>query len=499
MNAVLVVALAVPLIGAIATVVAGARAPWLPTVAALTSAAGWIAVASAGVPPELGRITVDPALAASLACLGVLVAIRRDAPTLSLCAGLSGITLFAATAGSGGEGLPDRPAAAGLLAVALLTVLRLRVEGHRRPLPVIALAVGAALVAVGASGSDPASAGLAVVAGAGVVLVATVANPVSGALVVPALLLVVARIVPAAIAADPAVADGLTIAAAAATAVGAALIGWRLRHGTTLYGPAGVAAALASVVLFAVDLPGSRAAGLLLGVGAVAGFVVAHPVGLVALVPGTLAAIETLGAGTEPRHALAGAVLVAAVVAGGIHVPTTELVDPGPVDPGPADPVSSLRWWSVHWPTAAATAFGILPLWGWAGASLDDHVRAVSTAAAFGLPFAVAASALALHRGRSEPTTTETPTPPPAPAVSPAPPVSRAPVSAPALPVDAAADPSDAAPEAASPVLTTVRTRSTGRIRARRSRTATTDGSSHQDLPLEAEGNDDVVEGPPAS
>ncbi len=470
MNGLLVAVLTVPLLGALGVVVSGPRAPHVTVASGLVAAAGWGVIVSASSPPELGRISIDPVLAAALTASALLVAARRPASILGSCAALCGVTLLAATAGAGGEGLPDRPLAAGVLALTLLTVIRLRAESHLRLLPVAGLLVGGLLVALAASVDDPARAAVAVVAGAGLVVAVALGRDAPGALLVPAALLAVARVLAEVRAAEAV--DGEVAAVAAGVAgVVAVLVAWSAHRTAPRAGDAGpadddgdvtrgdarshprptdragAAAAMAAVVLLAQDLPGAHAAGLLLAAGAVAAFVTTHPVGLVALLPGLVATLEAFGPATEPVHAAAGAAVVLLAGAASLTNGGRRAHDPG----GPSD-------LGRHWPAAVAAAFGVVPLWGWSTASLDDLVRAVGTAVAFALPFAVGALALASRSDRRADA-------PAAPAVVPT----------------VATPPDRPAPPRARRVLTAASARPTGRISARRDATASSDGSSHQD------------------
>jgi hypothetical protein len=121
-----------------------------------------------------------------------------------------------------------------------------------------------------------------------------------------------------------------------------------------------LAGVIAAAGLLALDVPELRSAGALLGAGAVLALVGEHPAALLALVPGTAAAVHVAGLATQPEHAAVGAAVLAVLAAG----TAGRLQDPA----------------ARPWPglVALAAAFSFVPLWGWSGADTADHQVAVA-------------------------------------------------------------------------------------------------------------------------
>lgn len=383
MTGLVVVALGASLVGAVGVVVAGGRGRAVTVAAALAAAAGWTLVAAADTPAELGGMSFDAVLAAALAGTSLLVAAHPPASTLGRGAALCVAPVLAAAAGSGGDGIPDRPLAAGVLAVAVLAAVTIRADGETKLTAALPPLVGSAAVAVGASISTADRAAPIVLVGAGVVLLGALAPTVPGRLALPAVLLAVARIVPAGLGdsvdpVDPDLAAGVAGAVAGVVAIGYALASRRRPIGADRLGLLALAAAVA---LFGAGLDGAAGAGHLAAAAGTLCLAAAHPLALVALLPAVVAAPTALAAATEPGHAAIGTALVVLVVVGALRPPTIEPTA------GPA--------LSQQWPVGLALVFGVVPLWGWSGAAPADLVPGLVTAAAFALLAAVSLTALA--------------------------------------------------------------------------------------------------------
>jgi len=133
-----------------------------------------------------------------------------------------------------------------------------------------------------------------------------------------------------------------------------------------------LAATVVAAALLAGDVAELRSAGAVLGAGAVLALAGRHPLALLALLPGTVAAIDVIGLGDQPAHAAVGAAIVVVVA-----VASTGTVTPvgGPARPGPV--------------TSVALAFAVLPAWGWAGVDLDGYRTGLAVAVAVALPVLV--------------------------------------------------------------------------------------------------------------
>lgn len=452
MNALLGISLLTPLVGAVAVVVAGHRVPWIVRAAAGTATAGFAIVAAAGSPPSLGRIEVDPVLAAAAAGLAAVIGLTfpaSQAPAADVADGravpgvlpasmaLCAVTLFAATAGIGAERAPDRPLAVGVLFTVAVAAVSAHAVGAGR-LALTGVVVGGAASAAGLV-LDDADRGAALVLGGAAVLLATLCRRgAPGAVLLAPVLLVADRVVGFALQSPAGMAAGgrwVAVAASAVVAVGALWAVHRSVAAPTHVRLAAIAAA-GSVLTLTIDVPDARSAGLLLGAGAVLTLVAAHPLGALAALPGLVATIEALGPAGGSRSAAAGGALVVLLLVAAVGIDHPRLRAP--------------------WRVLPAVAFALLPASGWAGASLPDLGRSVAVGSALALAAAVAVVAGSQRKALAA-------------------------AGAPA-------------------VLTTVREGVAGRIGRRRSGGDTLDGSIQEDVAHEdAEGIDDAVEGPPAS
>jgi hypothetical protein len=394
MATLLAVVLALPVLGAIAVIVLGARGREIGQLAAAVGAFAWAVLAAAGEPPQLGRIAPGPLVAAALAGLALLVAVRLPGSTFGASAALAGVTVLAVAA-STGDGLPDRPLAVGLAILVLLAVGQLRLDAAP-PVALIAVAAGGVLVGAGLLVDEPGTGAVVVLVGAGAVLFAAMRWRSAAILLVPAVTLAAARSAAGAHAGStsgPGVAGlaGALVALAVAVALGGtvAFAARRRSTGAAVGAPVPLAVVVAGIALVAQDVPGLVSAGLLLVAGGVLAVAAAHPVGLVAAVPGLAVALEAAGAATEPVHALAGSAAVAVVAAAGARTPRQ-------VRPVHATP--------DEWPLALAVVFAVVPLWGWSGADaavLGELTDAVVTAGA--LASATTMTLVAIHVRASTP------------------------------------------------------------------------------------------------
>lgn len=395
MNTLLAVALALPLLGAAVVAATGVRGRSVAVAASLAASAAWAGVAAADGAPALGRIVATPLVAAAAGGAALLVAVALPRATFAASAMLCGVTLFAVAAGSGDGDVPDRPLAVGTLLLVGAVSLRIRADGAPLRTALVVLVAGVALAA-GWSVADLDVGAAVAVLGAGVVLVVSTTRPTASVLA-PVVVLVVARMVPAA---GPVAGGGVHPPAVAAAAVAAVAVALTLRRwrsvparpdpvadpvpgrpgaspATVGWAPApGVLVVLAGVVLLSQDLVGLRAAGLLLATGGVIAAAAATPLALVAAVPGVVAAVEAFGRADEPEHALAGAAVAALLVLAATGVSTGS-------DRAPA--VASRTFGPADWPVALAVCFAVVPLWGWTGASLDAYSDSLATGAAAGL------------------------------------------------------------------------------------------------------------------
>ena len=394
MTALLVVALALPLLAAAAGAALPGRA-WLTPLAAGATALCWCGLAALDDPAELGRIVADPLAAVTVAGTAALVAGRPPASALARAAVLCGVTVLAVAACSGDGGVPDRALATGIAILSCLTALHGSGRAPGRVLDrVVSPALAGVALAVAVLVGEGAEAGVAGAAAA-VVLLTLLARTTTGLVLLPAAVLATHRAAESAHAGSAPGWSPLAVAAAAGAAVVAVLLVVRSRRPSVAgrgrpwpYDRLPLAFVAAGIVLVAQDLPAWRSAGLLLAAGGVLATAAGVPLGLVAVLPGLAAAVEASALGTDPVHAVAGGAVVAVVMAAalsgrGEEAPADAGDDPA-ADRRPAGRVPLVL-------VAAAVAFGVVPLWGWSGARPDGFVPAVSTAAA-GAAVALAAA-----------------------------------------------------------------------------------------------------------
>lgn len=383
-SAALVLLLLAPAAAALAVSVVPDRSRDITTATLVAVGLGWAVVAARTDPVTAGDLVADPLLAAAAAGLAALALAARSRTVTGCAAVLLALTAMPGAAALDPARLPDRRYAAGVVVVGVLAAARLLVE--RRPGPGPVLVVAASLVVAAGLVGDEAPAAVALAAAGTIAAVAAAAvwGP-PGRLLLPAGLLAVARVAPRR-APDPDL-DLVLVVVAAGVALGAVLL---LRVATRPVAhrlPLG--GALAAVGLLALDVPELRAAGALLGGGAVLALAGRHPVALVALLPGTVAAVHAAGAATGPEQAAVGAAALAALAAGACgRTGPASRADLGPL-------------------TAAAVTFGLVPLWGWAGADTRAHGDAVAVAVAVALPVGIAVAAATgtiVRRPRAEPT-----------------------------------------------------------------------------------------------
>ena len=360
----LVALLAAPVVAVVAIAVLPDRAVVIARGVAALVAAGWVLLAAADDRVTAGDLVADPILAATATGLALLVASITTYTPIGAGAGLLVVTVLPTSAAFEPDQLPDRRLAAGIVVVALLATVRLWTE--RVPVLGRVLVILAGLVlASGLIGEDQAEALTLAVAGSTIAVLAIAVWITPGRLLVPAGMLVVARIAP-----DRATPDGtdwvLLVTAVLLVAGALVLHAVRARPAVQRLPLAG---ALAGTALLAFDVAELRSAGALLAAGAVLALAGRHPAALVAMVPGVVAAIDAAGLATQPEHAAVAAGIAAVVVVATVDGPRAAPVRE------PFGPI-----------TAFAVAFAVIPLWGWAGASLDDYRRAVTVAIAVAVP-----------------------------------------------------------------------------------------------------------------
>lgn len=410
MNSVLVAALALPILGIVGVVATtgpasrhDVRARWVTGLTAAGAAAAWAVVAGASETPEVGGIVATTDVAVTAAGIGLLVAGARPTTTLGRAVSLAAVTAFAAGAGAGAAtpGLPDRPLAAGVVALVVLSVvagLADRTAERARGGAVVVLVAGVvSAVALSFEGDTAADAApvMALVALALALIVAIRTPAASGlpaltGLVLPGLVLAADAVVASAPRTDL---DrvGLAAAAVGALAAVATIRAGRDSQDRPTADRARVlplAAVGAGVAVAFQTFPDARGAGLLLVAGGIVALASAHPWGLVATVPGLTAALAAFGTASEPEHAAAAgaaaAVLIIATLTGpsGAHAPAT------PADGGLV---------------GVAFGFGVVPVWGWTGLTLSDHALGLAVAVAFALPVVIALSVVGTPRSPALP------------------------------------------------------------------------------------------------
>lgn len=364
MTGLLVVLLVAPIVGAAAAFVLPDLGVRICTATAGLVALGWAVLAAQDDPTAWGDVVADPLLAAAAAATALLVAGTRPHTALSSGAALVALTVLPAAAALDPDRLPDRRLALGVVVVALLAAVRLWSERAPRLGQVLAVLAGV-VVATGLVGEDPREAVALAVSGTTVAVVAAAVWGAPGRLLLPAGLLAVSR---AASARDAADGTDWTLLVVAALVVVAAVVlrAVRARPVTERLPLAGV---VVGAALLAVDVVELQQAGALLGAGAVLALAGRHPVALLALVPGTTAAIEAAGYAEAPEHAAVGVAVLAVLVAAstGTLGPGGDRARPGPL-------------------AAVAVAFAVVPLWGWAGVDLDGYRTALAVTAAVALP-----------------------------------------------------------------------------------------------------------------
>ncbi|HEX4902419.1 MAG TPA: hypothetical protein VFV42_06390 [Acidimicrobiales bacterium] len=388
MSGLLVLLLVAPAAAALAVSIVPDRSRAIASATVGAVGLGWAVVAGSSEPVTAGDLVADPLLAAASAGLAALALSSRTATATGAAAALLALTAVPGAAALDPARLPDRRYAAGVVVLGVLAAARLLVERGPRPGQAVVLAASL-LVAAGLVGEEAPAAVALAAAGTIVALAAAAVWGPPGRLLVPAGLLALARVVPRR-APDPDVDLVLLVVAAGVAAGAAALFLVRERpvaHRLPLGG------ALAAVGLLALDVPELRAAGALLGAGAVLALAGRHPLALLALVPGVVAAVQAAGVATAPEQAAVGAAAVAALAAGSC----------GRLGPARRDDVSAL--------TAVAVGFGLIPLWGWAGADTRAYGDAVAVAVGVALPLAVLAAGAGsiVRRPRADPTDGSTP------------------------------------------------------------------------------------------
>lgn len=384
MTAVLVVALALPVTGAVSTLLWPSRADRILLAASAGSAGCWAALAAWAADPArelvgLGLLEVDAIGAGAVAGAALVAGARPSSSAFGTSAGLTAVTLLGGASAAGDLQLPDRALGVALVALGALAALRTRSDGAGLVAALLALAAGA-LAGAGLLLDDPAPSAILVLGGLGLAVELLLRSPEAGLALVPGALLAMAR----ATEAPPVVVDRIDLlAVGVAGVVGVVAVG--LAFGPTR--PAGVsvgvAAAVSGAALLAVDAPGMRSAGLLLAAGGVLAAVGERTIALVSLAPGAVAAVDALAVVTEPEDAAVLGAVLALLVVGVAR----------------ADARPSAPWW---W-AAPGVAFGVLPTAGWAGASVRSLRETVLVAAAAALAALVVWTAPAVRRADGAP------------------------------------------------------------------------------------------------
>lgn len=373
MTALLLVLLAAPVVGATIAFVVPHRAARDCQLIAAVVAVGWTVLAAQDEAVRWGDLVADPLLAAAAAGTALLVAATRPHTATAAGAALLMLTVLPASAALDPARLPDRRLAAGVVLVAVLAAVRLWSEQAPRLGQVLALLAGV-VIGTGLVGDDPAEALALSVAGTTVAIVAAAVWGAPGRLLLPAGLLAVARAAPLR---EPVEGTDWTLVVVAALVAVAAVV-LHVARARPVAERLPLAAAVVGAALLAVDVAALRSTGALLGAGAVLALAGRHPFALLALVPGTTAAIGALGLADQPEHAAVGAAAVAVLAAGA------------------AGTVAPLRGRGGFGPlTAVALLFAVVPAWGWSGAELDGHRTGVAVTVAVALPVLLLAGLLA--------------------------------------------------------------------------------------------------------
>lgn len=363
MTGLLLVLLAAPVVGATITFVLPHEAARACRLVAAGVAVGWAVLAAHDAPVTWGDLVSDPLIAAATAGTALLVVATRPHSATAAGSALLVLTVLPAAAALDPVRLPDRRLAAGVVLIAVLAAARLWSERAPRLGQVLAVLAGA-VIATGLVGDDPAEAIALAVAGTTVAMVAAAVWGAPGRLLLPAGLLAVSRAAPSREVVDGT--DWTLVVVAVLVVVAAAVLRAVRSRPVTERLP--LAVVIVAAALLAGDVAELRSAGVLLGAGAVLALAGRHPVALLALVPGAIAAVDAIGLADQPAHAAVGAAIVAvlAVASAGVGLPD------GPARPGLL--------------AGAAVAFAVVPTWGWAGVHLDDYRMSLAVAAAVALP-----------------------------------------------------------------------------------------------------------------
>lgn len=363
-TALLLLLLAAPVVGAAIAFVVPHHATRACRSIAAGVAVGWAVLAAQHAPVTWGDLVTDPLLAAATAGTALLVVATRPHSATAAGAALLILTVLPAATAIDPVRLPDRRLAAGVVLVAVLAAVRLWTEHAPRLGQLLALLAGV-VIATGLIGDDPAEAVALAVAGTTVAVVAAAVWGAPGRLLLPVGLLAVSRAAPLREAVDGA--DWTLVVVAVLVAVAAVVLrAVRSRAMTERFPLAAVEVAAA---LLAGDVAELRNAGALLGAGAVLALAGRHPLALLALLPGTVAAVEVVGLADQPAHAAVGAAIVAvvAVASTGTVAPVDDRTRPGLL-------------------AGVAVAFALAPAWGWAGVDLDGYRTSLAVTVAVALP-----------------------------------------------------------------------------------------------------------------
>lgn len=365
MTALVILGFVVPLLGAGLLAVSSRVEPrHVAEWAGAATALAWAGVAAtATAPPAAGAVEVDAVLACGLAGLGLLVATRAPVARFGACGALVSIALVALAAGSEDPAAPGRRLGA---AMAVLVVLAAIGFGREKASTVSAMTavVGGVIVALALVVADATLTAVGVVVGAGALVAATAGVGLPGVLIVPVALVAVGRRAALLPEADAGLLGFTAAGVGVAIAVAIVVAGRRVPVDR-----APVAAIGAAIVLLGQDVPGATSAGLLLAAGGILAVAARHPIGLIGLLPGVTATLAVAGAATEGPHAAAGAAVVALGLAAAARPPVASPLPTGPVGLGAL---------------ASAATFGLVPVWGWAGADFPALVEAAAVGVAAG-------------------------------------------------------------------------------------------------------------------